>query len=444
MNTPPARVVKSIAGFFRTEAASGILLLIAAVAALLWANSPWKGAYEALLHVEVAVRIGPWELAKSLLHCINDGLMAIFFFLVGLEIKRELLTGDLASPQRAALPIAAAIGGMAIPALIYAAINHGSPGAGGWGIPMATDIAFSLGILALLGDRVPAGLRVFLAALAIVDDLGGVLVIAIFYTDSIAWSSLAYGALLLGLSALLNRLGVRRPLVYGLIGIVLWLLFLRSGVHATVAGVLLAFTIPSRRRIDTVRFMQEARGIIDEFERVDDPLPLTNDDQRVLVRELETRCEAVQPPLQQIEQALHSWVAFVIMPVFALANAGLYLGGDFLAMMSDRIGLGVAAGLIIGKPLGVVGAALLARHLRIAEMPRGVDAWHLVGAGCLAGVGFTMALFISTLAFRDAAQLSAAKAGTLMGSVLSGVIGVAVLLYAAHRAQTRRKVSIDS
>jgi len=274
------------ARFLRTEAASGVLLLLATIAALIWANSPWSGAYEAAAHLDVAIRLGPWELNKTLLHWINDGLMAIFFFLVGLEIKREMLTGELASPRLAALPIAAAIGGMAVPAAIYALFNQGGPGAGGWGVPMATDIAFSLGILAMLGKRVPAALKVFLAALAIVDDLGAVLVIAIFYTDAISWSSLAGGGALLALSLGLNRLGVRRPLVYALIGVAIWLLFLRSGVHATVAGVLMAFTIPSKRRIDTISFIADARRIVDEFERVDDPLPLTNAEQCDLVGEL--------------------------------------------------------------------------------------------------------------------------------------------------------------
>jgi len=425
------------ARFLRTEAASGVLLLLATMAALIWANSPWSGAYEAAAHLDVAIRLGPWELNKTLLHWINDGLMAIFFFLVGLEIKREMLTGELASPRLAALPIAAAIGGMAVPAAIYALFNQGGPGAGGWGVPMATDIAFSLGILAMLGKRVPAALKVFLAALAIVDDLGAVLVIAIFYTDAISWSSLAGGGALLALSLGLNRLGVRRPLVYALIGVAIWLLFLRSGVHATVAGVLMAFTIPSKRRIDTISFIADARRIVDEFERVDDPLPLTNAEQCDLVGELETRCEEVQPPLQRIEHSLHPWVAFGIMPLFALANAGLVVSGDFFAVAGNPVGLGIILGLVVGKPLGVLLATLLAVRLGLASLPRGVGVAHLAGVGCLAGVGFTMALFIAGLAFGESPLLDSAKAGTLIASTISGVLGVVVLVVTGRRARAK-------
>ena len=423
-----------LARFLHTEAASGVLLLLATIAALLWANSPWGGAYEAAAHLEIAIRVGPWELVKTLLHWINDGLMAIFFFLVGLEIKREMQTGELASPRLAALPIAAAIGGMAVPAAIYTLCNQGGPGASGWGVPMATDIAFSLGILAMLGKRVPAALKGFLAALAIVDDLGAVLVIAVFYTESISWGSLAGGAALLALSLGLNHLGVRRPLAYALIGIVIWLLFLRSGVHATVAGVLMAFTIPSKRRIDTISFIANARGIVDEFERADDPLPLTNAEQHALVGRLEARCEEVQPPLQRIEHTLQPWVAFGIMPLFALANAGLVVGGDFLAVAGNPIGLGIILGLVVGKPLGVLLATWLAIRLGLASLPRGVGVTHLAGIGCLAGVGFTMALFIAGLAFGESANLDSAKAGILIASTISGVLGVVVLLVAARRA----------
>jgi NhaA family Na+:H+ antiporter len=426
-NPPPYRPWLPLVRFVRTQAFSGALLLAVALLALAWANSPWAGWYQAIGHLPIRVGVGGSLLDQSLAHWINDGLMAVFFFLVGLEIKREVMTGELASLRRAALPIAGAVGGMILPAGIYAVVNAGGPGAAGWGIPMATDIAFSLGILALLGERIPAGLKVFLAALAIVDDLGAVLVIAVFYTESISWWSLAIGAVLLAVSSLINRLGVRRPLAYALLGVGLWLTFLASGVHATIAGVLLAFTIPAQRRIDTVQFIRDGRAIIDEFERVDDPLPLTNDPQRALVRDLETRCEQVEPPLQRIEHHLHPWVAYAIMPLFAFANAGVLFAGDGLAFASDRVGLGIVLGLLVGKPLGVSGAAWLAVRGGLAALPEGVRFAHLFGASCLAGIGFTMALFIANLAFAEGPAQDIAKIAILVASAIAGLVGLSVL-----------------
>ncbi len=440
---PRSRIWLPLARFVHTQAFGGVLLLVAAVAALAWANSPWAGGYDALRHLHLNVGAGDARLDHSLVHWINDGLMVVFFFLVGLEIKRELLTGELASPRRAALPIAAAIGGAAVPAGIYAVINAGSDTVHGWGIPMATDIAFSLGLLALLGNRVPAGLKVFLAALAIVDDLAAVLVIAAFYTDAISWWSLAVGAALVAVSYALNRLGVRRPMVYAVIGIVMWLAFLESGVHATIAGVLLAFTIPAQRRIDTISFIRESRTIIDEFERVDDPLPLTNEPQRALVRELETACEQVEPPLQRIEHSLHPYVAFGIMPLFAFANAGVVLDGGLASLASDRVALGVACGLLIGKPIGVCLATWLVVRFGVATLPAGVRFAHIVGVGFLAGIGFTMSLFIAGLAFGDGPALNTAKTAILFASTACGIIGLALLHRIGRNQQIAKEMAAD-
>jgi NhaA family Na+:H+ antiporter len=417
----------SVYRFTHTEAFGGALLLFATVIALAWANSPWAASYAEVWHTHIRVGIGSHEINHSAVEWINDGLMCVFFFLVGLEIKREMLTGELASARRAAFPIAAAIGGMVVPAAIFASLNHGGGGAAGWGIPMATDIAFSLGLLALLGSRVPVALKVFLAALAIVDDLGAVLVIAVFYTDSISWSSLTCGLVLLGVSAALGRMGVRRPIVYALLGVLVWLTFLGSGVHATIAGVLLAFTIPARRKIDTVQFIRDGRAIIDTFEQVDDPLPLTNEPQRALIRDLEARCEAVEPPLQRIEHALHPWVAYGIMPLFALANAGLVIDGGFAHGLAQPIGLGVLLGLVVGKPLGILAATWLAVRLGMASRPEGVSMPQLVGVGILAGIGFTMSLFITNLAYSDDALRAAAKAAIMTASLISAVLGLMVL-----------------
>lgn len=427
MSATPRRLLLPLSRFLQTEALGGTVLLIATLAAMAWANSPWSDSYEKVWNTRMAVGLGDFMLNKPLILWINDGLMAIFFFVVGLEIKRELLIGELASLRNASLPVAAAIGGMVAPAALYALLNIGSPGIRGWGVPMATDIAFALGVLALLGDRVPAGLKIFLAALAIVDDLGAVLVIAIFYTEGISWSVLTLGSLLLLASFAMNRAGVRKPLAYALIGIMVWIALLKSGVHATVAGVLMAFTIPPTRRIDTISFIREGRGIIDEFERVDDPTPLTNDPQRALVRELETRCEAVQAPLQRIEHVLHPWVSFVIMPLFALANAGIALDAQFIDAVSDRIGMGVIAGLLIGKPLGVFLASWLAVRIGVAALPSDTNWTSIFGASCLAGIGFTMSMFIAGLAFENPASLSAAKAGVLSASIVAGCLGYCLL-----------------
>ena len=389
---PISRVLYPLTAFMRAEAAGGIVLIGCALAALVWANSPWAGAYTALWATEITV--GP--LSETLLHWINDGLMAVFFFVVGLEIKREVLVGELASLRQAALPIAAALGGMVVPAAIYTAINLGGAGLAGWGIPMATDIAFALGVLALLGRRAPTSLKVFLTALAIVDDLGAVLVIALFYTAQVSWAALGAAAGCLALLVALNRLGARHPLTYALLGLGLWAAFLASGVHATLAGVLLALTIPARTRVDTGEFFRRAHALLRHFDLAGEEAAdiRTNADQQAALAELEDLAEGVQTPLQRLEHALHPWVAFVIVPLFALANAGVALGGGLGAALREPVTLGVVAGLLLGKQLGVTGAAWLAVRAGLADLPEGVTWRHVYGAGWLAGIGFTMSLFV--------------------------------------------------
>jgi NhaA family Na+:H+ antiporter len=432
------RILKPFAQFAHTASAGGIVLLLATAVALAWANSPWAASYHHLWELEIGLDIGPFAIRSTLHHLINDGLMVVFFFLVGLEIKREVRIGELASFQRAALPAAAALGGMVVPAAIYAALNFGGPGAAAWGTPMATDIAFALGVLALLGSRVPAGLKVFLAALAIVDDIGAVLVIALFYSGGVDWGALGLAGALLLLAAGANAAGVRHPWAYALIGVVLWGAVLASGVHATVAGVLLAMTIPSRTRIHEDEFLQRARRSVEAFARACGPgtTVLTNQAQQESLLTLETLCEQAQAPLQRTERSLHGVVAFGIMPLFALANAGVQLtGGGQGTGLSNPITLGIILGLVIGKPLGITLFSWAAVRAGLAALPRGVS-WRLIhGVAWLGGIGFTMSLFIAGLAFADAPDLlTEAKLGVLIASIAAGLCGWFLLWRGGSRA----------
>jgi Na+:H+ antiporter, NhaA family len=387
--TPMDRLVRTFQEFARLEASGGILLIGCTVVALAWANSPWSGRYFHLWHADPTFGFAGSLLSKPLHFWINDGLMALFFLLVGLEIKRETLVGELASFQKAALPIAAALGGMIVPAVLYFLFNRGGPGASGWGIPMATDIAFALGVLALLGDRVPTSLKVFLAALAIADDIGAVLVIAFFYTAQISWISLGLGGLFLVALIAANRAGARHPLIYVVLGLGLWIAFLQSGIHATVAGVLLATTIPARQRVNSVD---------------------------------------AESPMLRFEHALMPWNKYVIMPVFALANAGVLLGAGAARSLADPISIGVICGLVLGKPIGIVLFSWLATRSRIAAMLDGISWRQIAGVGLLGGIGFTMSLFIANLAFGETPALEMAKVGILAASILSGAAGAVVLL----------------
>lgn len=408
--------------FAGTASAGGIVLLACTVVALVWANSPWADAYHHFWEVPLTIGAPGFALTLSLHEWVNDGLMVVFFFLVGLEIKREILVGELASRRTATLPIAAAAGGMIVPALLYAALNAGGPGADGWGIPMATDIAFALGVLALLGDRIPTGVKVFLAALAIADDLGAVLVIAIFYTASLAWTPIVFAVAILALLLVLNRMGARHPITYTLLGVALWLAVLASGVHATIAGVLLALAIPARTRIDEDEFILRAQDGLEGFRAAstDDTSLLTNRGQQEALHEIEMACDHAQAPLQKMEYALHGVVAFVVLPIFALANAGVPLASGGIG---DPIALGIILGLVVGKPLGITFASWLVVRLGVAELPGDVGWRMLHGVAWLGGIGFTMSIFIAGLAFRDAAHHDIAKLGILAASLVAGITG---------------------
>ncbi|MHC4786818.1 MAG: Na+/H+ antiporter NhaA [Planctomycetota bacterium] len=428
------RFLSPLVEFTRLEAAGGILLLICTAVAVAWANSPWRGSYFDFWHMPVAIEIGSLRLSESLAHWVNDGLMAIFFFVVGLEIKRELLVGELASPRKAAIPVAAAVGGMAVPALVYALVNFGGNGMAGWAIPAATDIAFALGIMALLGKRVPLSLKVFLMALAIVDDIGAVLVIAFFYTSDVSWSALGAAGAVLALLVVANILHVRKPIVYVALGLLLWVAFLLSGIHATLAGVLLAFTIPSQFRIRGADFIAFSRHALDEFERAggNENDLITNQARQRWVHGLEMACEHVDTPLLRLEHALVPWVALAIMPIFALANAGVEIGGGIVPALGSRISLGIILGLVLGKQIGIMGCTWLAVRLGLGTLPEGLTWKHIYATSWLAGIGFTMSLFIAYLGFGEGEQLVLSKYGILAGSLAAGVVGYVLLRLATR------------
>jgi len=409
--------------FAQMEAAGGILLLISAAVALVWANSPWRQSYEALWHTPLTIAFGHYQISETRYEWINDGLMSIFFFLVGLEIKREVLIGELSRLKQAAFPFFAALGGSAIPALIYFLITRASGTQRGWGIPMATDIAFALGVLALLGDRVPVTLKVFVSSLAIVDDIFAVLVIAVFYTAHISFVSLGIAMAGLAVSCLANWQGVRQPAVYAVISVFVWLAVLDSGVHATIAGVLLAFTIPARTFIDRPEFLKRSWSLLNKMESAEERSAEEHD----AVHALELQCELVQSPLHRIEHRLHPWVSLLIMPLFALANAGVYIIGNIRAAVTHPVTLGVALGLFAGKPLGISVLAWLAAKSKLASPPAGVGWKQFFGASWLCGIGFTMSLFIASLAFGEGPLLDIAKIGTLSASVLAGIAGAMML-----------------
>jgi NhaA family Na+:H+ antiporter len=426
------RPIDTIMGPFRRfaqlEASGGILLLLATAAALIWANSPWEATYHTLLHMPLSVGLGKYIVAQDLHHFINDGLMCVFFFLVGLEIKREVLTGELSSVKRAALPFAAALGGVVVPALIYLAVNRQSGAVQGWAVPMATDIAFALGVLALLGDRISITLKVFVTALAIVDDIVAVLIVAIFYTSGISFKSLLAALAGVGISLLANRLGVRKPVVYALIGIFVWLATLKSGVHATIAGIMLAFTIPAETSREVSEFLKASREALQRIAGISEGDDDARQQQESAAYELERQSERLQTPLYRIEHGLQPWVSLVIMPVFALANAGVDVLGKLVPALTSTVGLGVGLGLWIGKPIGITLFSWLAVRSGMASKPDTLSWRRLFGASCLCGIGFTMSLFIANLAFRDTPFLDVSKIGTLVASLAAGLGGSLLLL----------------
>jgi NhaA family Na+:H+ antiporter len=413
--------------FIHRQTTSGILLMICAVIALVVANSPLRESYEHFLHAELSLGFGSGVFSLSIHHWINEALMALFFMIMGLELKRELLAGELSSPRQALLPIMAAIGGMVIPALFYVVFNREGAALNGWGIPMATDIAFAIGALSLLGARIPKSLITFLIALAIVDDLGAVAVIAVFYTADLDLQALAYAVLCTALLVALSLGGVRRSGPYIFVGILLWMAMLASGVHATIAGIILAFTVPIRPKFEPQTFINKVKDTTLKMEKsvVDDPDIIHNNRFRSLVSSLGDGVSLVQAPAQRAEHTLHLPVAYIVIPIFALANAGIPIDfAGFGSYLSHPITLGVLAGLVLGKPVGIVGFTWLTLKMGWAELPTGMNMKHVFGVGLLGGIGFTMSIFIADLGFVDLPEdLLMAKTGILLASAIAGFSG---------------------
>ncbi len=418
--------------FIHNQTSSGIVLMVATVIALLLANSTYADSYHHFIETPLSIGFGAAVLEKTLHHWINDGLMALFFFLVGLEIKREILVGELSSVRNAILPIVAAVGGMVVPALLYLAMVSEGNAASGWAIPMATDIAFAVGVLVLLGKRVPVSLMMFLVALAIVDDLGAVIVIALFYTETISIPALIMVGVSFAILVAFNLFGLRRPLPYFLIGIVLWLAMLKSGIHATLAGVLVALTIPAMSKYDPSLFADHMRDLVDKFRGAhrEGVGIMRNEKQRTVLQTMENGIHMVETPLQRLEHGFHIPVGFFVIPVFALVNAGIPI--DFAALdqiIAHPITLAIIVSLVGGKFLGIFGAVVIAVKLGWAKLPSGVAIRHIAGAALLAGIGFTMAIFIAELAFVGAEEaLLMAKTGVLIASLIAGIIGSIWLL----------------
>jgi len=419
--------------FVHNESSSGFLLIGATILAIVLANSFLADAYSHFFHTPIVISVGQHAIDHSLHHWINDGLMALFFFVVGLEIKREIVVGELRDPKKAALPISAAVGGMLVPAAVFYLFNMNTPETmAGWAIPMATDIAFAVGLLVLLGSRVPKGLAMFLVALAIVDDLGAVIVIALFYTAEIHMSALmtAFGFFFLML--IFNRLGMRRPLPYFLVGGAMWVAMLASGVHATIAGVLTALTIPVMPRIHPRHFSDYAQDLVNKFknEPVQEQSPMTSEHQKSVLSQMEKTIHNVESPLSRLEHQLHLPVAMLIIPLFALANAGIPMTWDgIVTSMSAPLTLGIIAGLVLGKTLGITGFTWLAIKSGLATLPEGVRMAHVWGVAMLGGIGFTMSIFIAELAFTgQTLLLIEAKTGILFGSLVAAILGYVYLI----------------
>ncbi|WP_226647177.1 Na+/H+ antiporter NhaA [Microbulbifer variabilis] len=425
------RLVTPFEEFIHRQSSSGILLMLSTLVALIVANSPLQDAYKHLLHMPISLGSGDWELSLSIHHWINDGLMAIFFFLVGLELKREFLVGELSDLRQAVLPVMAAIGGMAVPALIYSSLNNGGVAEPGWGIPMATDIAFAVGCITLLGNKVPRAIVTFLVALAIVDDLGAILVIAIWYTEQVNTTALIASGLLIAIMGFLNAAGVRRSSAYIFIGILLWYGLYQSGVHATLAGVITAMALPAKPKYDPLAFSTFVKDIIRSFDRYFRPGDkiIASDALHARVMALGNGVNFAQSPLQRMETRLHIPVGFIVIPIFALANAGIpFESFTSSAAVLNPVTLGVIGGLVVGKLIGIVGATWIGWKLGWGKLPKAASFQHIIGVALIAGIGFTMSIFIAELAFSSQYELLIqAKAGILLASVIAGFAGFLVL-----------------
>jgi len=425
------RISNSLKAFIKLETASSIILFACSILAIVWANSSYGYLYEALWHHKFTIGFADssFHLSKPLILWINDGLMAIFFFVIGLEVKREILVGELTTLRKAALPIFAAIGGMAFPVIIFLILNKGAIGTEGWGIPMATDIAFTLGILKLLGKRVPLGLKIFLTAFAIVDDIGAVLVIAVFYSTNIQWDLICYAMLIFSALAFLSYKEIYSKYFYFIMGFVVWLLFLKSGIHPTIAGILMAFTIPVNRKVDFKEYLKVITNHLNFFkEENSHKSKLMSKNQLQAVDSIEKITQKVHSPLQHIEHALHGWVSYVIMPIFALANAGVVLNLKGLENTS-HVTMNIALALVLGNTIGIMLMSVIGIKLKLADLPNGVNYLQLFGVSLLGGLGFTMSLFIVNLAYTDQSLIAASKMGVIIGSLIAGILGYVVLRF---------------
>lgn len=422
------KLLDNLAHFGHNSGIGGILLIFGAIGALVWANVSHEH-YDHFWHTHVSFHFGNWALDKSLQHWINDALMVVFFFVVGLEIKREVIAGELATWRKASLPVAAAVGGMVIPALLFVVFNLGKDGLRGWSIPMATDIAFSLGILSLFGSRVPLALKVFLAALAIVDDIGGILVIAFAYTGDINWLLLGMAIACFGLMIILNISGVWSTIPYVIVGIGgVWLCFLQSGIHATLAGILAAMTIPAKEKVGRERFLLRSQQLLERFQRTDAEQSMLEDSEKQeIAHKMEGYARRLTPPVTRLENAMGGWVNLAVLPIFALANCGVVLSGSAASGITSSVSVGIIVGLVLGKPVGIILATWLAVKVGIADKPDSVSWQQLLAAGCLAGIGFTMALFLTALAFPSGAYAEQGKVAILIASAIAGTAGCLLL-----------------
>ena len=428
-------IILPVQKYMYTESIGGIVLLIATVVALGWANSPWREEYHHILEIHLHIDVTLFAVDLSIEEWINDGLMALFFFVIGLEIKREVLYGQLSTLRSAALPAIAAIGGMVVPASIYLLLNLEGDGMRGWGIPMATDIAFALGVLALLGRRIPMELRVFMLGLAVVDDLGAIAVIAVAYTETIDFGQLGMAAGLIAAMILANRLGLRQPVVTAALAFLIWVAVLKSGVHATVAGVLIAGLTPARSMVSREEFANESEALLAEYRTA----MAAGDHERAdaILGEVEEISQATEAPLERLERLIHPWSSYVILPLFALANAGIeFSHGSFSQAISSSVTIGVFAGLVIGKLVGITLFPFVASRLGIVELPRGISWLHVTGVALVGGIGFTVAIFVTGLAFDDHVIVDNAKMGILAASLVAGLVGYGVLRLAARSASS--------
>jgi len=419
--------------FIKIESLSGLLLLGATILALIWANSPWSESYQTLWNYKIGFTSDSFELNKPLILWINDGLMAVFFFLIGLEIKREFLIGELNTKKKLAFPLVGAFGGMVFPVLLYFILNKNPETLQGWGVPMATDIAFALAVLKILGDRVPLSLKVFLTAFAIVDDIGAVMVIAVFYSENIQMPLLAIAVVMLLVLYLLSYKGLYSKVLMISMGIVIWTLFLKAGIHPTLAGILLAFSVPIRQKISTPFFVEQLESVTENFKKASVlKLPILSKQQINHIDTLEDWTKKYHSPLQHLEHNLHDWVAYLIIPIFALSNAGVMFNSPY--SFDGILIVNLIICLIFGNSIGITSMVLLANKIRLIQIPKDINKTHIIGVSFLAGIGFTMAIFIASLAFSDSpAYIDSAKIGILLGSVISAIIGYTILRFNSNK-----------